>query len=151
MDKKWIIIICIVILLVIGLIAYYSFFTNQENTVKIGDTTFKLSNGYHKVASNNENITNLTNGTNNIYIEKYDDPHMKKYIKSYVSFSEKNNRSVELSKFTVGDTLVYKSNLNTSDTVHYWFVKNNHTFTLYSWDQNPEIDSATIKIIESTS
>lgn len=150
MEKKWIALICIIILLVIGSITFYSF-ANQDNKVKIGDTSFQIPEGYHVDNSKSNNVTNLTNGKHDIYIKMYDDKNIKKHINSYINQSEENNKSVKISNFTVGKTLVYKSNLNTSSSVHYWFVKNNKTYTIYSWDKNPEIDSITIKLIESIS
>lgn len=149
MDKKWIALICIIILLVVGLIAYTSFM-NQGTKVKVGDATFKMPDGYH-LGNSDKNMANLTNGTKNIYIKKYDDKNVKKHIDSYINQSKQNNKTVKISNFTVGKTLVYKSNLNNSSTVHYWFVKNNKTYTIYSGDKNPEIDSITIKLIESVS
>lgn len=148
MDKKWIVIICVIILLVAGIVMYFNF-SNHETKVKIGDNTFQIPEGYQISNSDKGNTVNLTNGTNNIYIQKYDDKKVKKHIDSYVNQSEKNNRSVKISNFTVGKTLVYKSNVNTSGTVHYWFVKNNNAYTIYSFDKNPEIDSITTKLIES--
>lgn len=150
MDKKLIVIIGIILLLVAGSITFYSF-SNQENTVKVGDATFQMPDGYHVEDSKNKNVTNLTNGNENICIKEYGDKNLEKFINSYINQSEKNNKTVKISNFTVGKTLVYKSNLNNSSTVHYWFVKNNKTYTIYSWDKNPEIDSITIKLIESVS
>lgn len=148
MDKKWIALICIVILLVIGLIAYFNF-TNQETEVKIGNSTFQLPNGYHIANSDIKNVTNLTNGTHKIYIKVYDDKNIKEHVNSYVDYAEKNNKTAKISNFTVGKTLVYKSNLNGSNIVHYWFVKNKNVYNIYSQDKNPEMDSITIKLIES--
>jgi len=148
MDKKWIAVIVIIILLVAGLIAFYSF-SNQSNKVKVGSATFKTPDGYHVEDSKDKNVTNLTKGNKNIYIKEYNDKNVKKYINSYVSQSKKNNKTVKISNFTVGKTTVYKSNLDNSSAVHYWFVKKNKTYTIYSRDKNPEIDSITIKLIES--
>ena len=150
MDKKWIAVLCIIILLAVGLIAFYSF-TNQESEVKVGHATFQVPKGYHVADSNDKNVTNLTNGTKDIYIREYNDKNVKKHINSYINSSEKNNHSVKISNFTVGKTLVYKSNLNASSTVHYWFIKNNKTYTIYSWGKNPEIDSIATKLIETIS
>ena len=149
MDKKWILGICIIILLAIGLIAFYSF-SNQETELKIGNTKFQLPNGYHVGNSEKDNVINLTNGTNEIYIEKYDG-NITDHINSYVKYTEKKNYTVKNSNFTVGKTLVYKSNVNNSSVVHYWFVKNKNIYNIYSWDKNPEMDSITIKLIESCS
>ena len=148
MDKKWFALICIIILLVVGLIVYTSFM-NQETEVKVGDATFKIPDGYHLGNSDEKNVTNLTNGTKNICIKEYDDKNIKKHINSYINQSEKDNKTVKISNFTVGKTLVYKTNLNKSAIVHYWFVKNNKTYNIYTWDKNPEIDSISIKLIES--
>jgi len=150
MDKKWIVVLCIIILLTVGLFAFYSF-TNQGNEVKVGNAIFQIPNGYHISDSNTKNVTNLTNGTNNIYIMEYNGKDVQKHIDLYINSSEKNNRSVTISNFTVGKTLVYKSNLNTSSAVHYWFVKNKNTYTIYTWDKNPEIDSIATKLIETIS
>ena len=150
MDKKWIIIICVIILLVAGLIAFYSF-SNQDNEIKVGSTKFQIPDGYHEVASNKDEVINLTNGTHEIFIGKYNDININKHIKSYVDFNEKRNITVNISNFTVGKTLVYKSNLNNSSAVHYWFIKNKNTYDIYSWNYNPEMDSKTIKLIESSS
>ena len=150
MDKKWILIICIIILVVIGFITYYNS-TNHETKVKLGDITFQVPDGYTIGNSGKDEIINLTNGTNEIYIQKYDGKNVKKYVDKYIDKVEKSNKSVKISNFTVGKTLVYKSNLDNSTTnVHFWFVKNNNTYTIYSWDKNPKIDSIVTKLIEST-
>lgn len=150
MDKKLIAVIVIIILLVAGLIAFYGL-TNQDNKVKVGYGTFKIPDGYHVEDSKNKDVINLTKGNKNIYIKEYNDKNVEKHINSYINQSEKNNKTVKISNFTVGKTLVYKSNLENSSTVHYWFVKKNNAYTIYSWDKNPEIDSITIKLIESIS
>lgn len=150
MVKKWIIIICVMILLVVGFIAFYSY-TNHENEVKIGESIFQIPDGYHIGNSTKDGAVNLTNGTNNIYINKYDDKNVKEYVNAYIDKAEEYNHTAKISNFTVGKTLVYKSNINKSSNVHYWFVKNNKTYTIYSLDKNPEIDSITIKLIESIS
>lgn len=147
MEKKWIALIFVIILLVVGLIAFYNFST-QENEVKIGNSTFKLPNGYF-IGNSNNNITNLTDGTHEIYIGSYNDKNINKHVDSYVNDSMDNNRSIKISNFTVGKTLVYKSNIKDSKTVHYWFVKNKNTYNIYSVDKNSEIDSTVIKLIES--
>lgn len=150
MDKKWIAIIGIIILLTVGLITFFSF-SNQENEVKVGNATFQVPDGYEIGKIGEDGVTNLTNGTNEIYIKEYNGKNIQKHVNAYVDKLEKNNKTVMISNFTVGKTIVYKSNLNTPTNVHYWFVKNNNTYTIYSWDKNPEIDSITIKLIESFS
>lgn len=150
MNKKWIVIICIIILLVVGFIAF-SNFTNHETEVKIGDATFKIPDGYHISKSENNKTINLTNGKNDIYIYKYNDKNVKKHVNSYINKTEQNNKTVKISNFTVGKTLVYKTNINRSNTVHFWFVKNNATYEIYSWDKNPQIDSIATKMIETVS
>ena len=148
MDNKWFIIVCIIILLVVGFIAFNTF-TNHETEVKIGDSTFQIPEGYHIEKSKKDDVTNLTNGTNNIYIQKYDDKKVKKHIDSYINKTKQSNKTVKISNFTVGKTLVYKANIDRSSAVHFWFVKDNTTYAIYSLDKNPEIDSITTKLIES--
>lgn len=150
MDKKWIIIICVIILLAVGLIAFYSF-SNQNNEISVASTKFQIPDGYHEVASNKDGVINLTNGTHEIFIGKYNDINVNKHIKTYVDYNKKKNITTNISNFTVGKTVVYKSNLNNSSAVHYWFVKNKNTYDIYSWNHNSEIDSKTIKLIESSS
>lgn len=148
MDNKWIIIIGIIILLVAGFIAFNTF-TNHETEVKIGNSTFQIPDGYHIEKSGKEGVTNLTNGTNNIYIQKYDNKKVKKHIESYVNKKNESNKTVKISNFTVGKTLVYKATIDHSSIIHYWFVKNNTTYMIYSLEKNPGIDSTTTKLIES--
>ena len=149
MNKKWIIIICVIILLVVGLIAFYTI-SIHKSEINIGSTKFKMPNGYHEVSSNKGDVINLTNGTHGICIGKYDDINVKKHIKSYIDYNKKKNITTNISNFTVGKTVVYKSQLNNSTAVHYWFVKNRTTYDIYSWHYNPEFDSITIKLIETS-
>ncbi|MBE6505672.1 MAG: hypothetical protein E7Z73_08055 [Methanobrevibacter millerae] len=147
MDEKWIVIIGIIILLVVGFFVFTNFM-NQATEFKVGDAKFKVPDGYH-VESSKKKMANLTDGKKNICIREYDDKNIKKHIDSYINQSEKNNKTVKISNFTVGKILVYKSNLNKSNSVHYWFVKNNKAYTIYSADKNPEFDSITAKLIKS--
>ena len=133
MDKKWIALICIIIIVVIALGAFYTFSTPDK--VKVGDSTFKIPEGYHVDKSEDNNVTNLTDGKHNIYIKKYDDKKIQKHIESYINRSELKNKTVKISNFTVGKTLVYKTTLNGTNTIHYWFVKNNNTYNIYSGDK----------------
>ena len=147
MDKKWIALICIIIIVVIALGAFYTFSTPDK--VKVGDSTFKIPEGYHVDKSEDNNVTNLTDGKHNIYIKKYDDKKIQKHIESYINRSELKNKTVKISNFTVGKTLVYKTTLNGTNTIHYWFVKNNNTYNIYSGDKNPKIDSIVVNLIET--
>ena len=148
MNKKLIILI-ILILAIVGFASFY-IFSNQEHSIKVGESTFIMPKGYHLGSPNELGGTNLTNNTNEIYIDMYDSQNVTKYIEEYMNYSTKNNNTVKFSNFTIGDTFIYKSNIiDGRDSVHFWFVKDKKVYTIYCWDKNPKIDSIAVNLIES--
>lgn len=147
MDKKTslIIILAIIILISIGFI----FYSNQKNQVEIDGDTFNLPNGYFKGDLNPLGDVNITNGTNSIFICKYPDDKINKYINQYKIDVENNNQSIKLSNFTVDNLNVCKSENTNNGANHYWFIKDKHVYTIYSWDVCPNMDRIVSDLISS--
>ena len=78
MDEKWIVLIGIIILLVVGFFVFTSFM-NQGTEFKVVDAKFKVHDGYH-VGDSKKKMANLTDGKKNICIREYDDKNIKKHI-----------------------------------------------------------------------
>ena len=139
MEKKTILIIIISIIIII-LIGTFALNEITQKNVAIGATNFTIPQGYHEGVSNG-NVTNLTNGKETIFITEMDD-NITYAIDSYENYLNVKNYSSMRSNFTVEGKIVYKlTNLNSTNDVRYWIENNNHTYAIYSWNENPKLDS----------
>ena len=130
-------------------IFYFSPFLNQEKEITVGETNFHIPDGYHVGNQTKLGSTNLTNGTNEIYIQMYDGQNISAYVDDYVNSSAKKNYTIKISSFNIGNNVVYKSTSNNISSVHYWFLKDKKVYTIYSWQKNPKMDSISSYLIES--
>lgn len=149
MTKKsyLIIIIIIVIILILGFCIYSDLF-NQK--IKVGTTNFNMPNGYHEGALNEFGAINITNGTNSIFLFENNDDDIIKYVNSYEEHINDLNQTMDIINFTIDNIQIFKTNnKDNPTTVHYWFVKNNKTYDIYTWEGNEEIDSIILDIIKS--
>lgn len=150
MDRKWIIIILLVSIVIIGIgiFEYDNGFNN--NYVKVGSTNFKFPNGYHEGTPNDLGAINITNGEYSIFLVEYNDTNVKKHIDDYEQFIKRKNQSMSIMNYTIDNAVIYKSdNLNNHYNVHYWIVKNNKTYDIYKWDENPKIDYIVSDLVKS--
>lgn len=150
MDKKTgmiVLLVCIVII-GIGIFEYGNEFTNKY--VQVGSTSFKLPNGYYEGIPNEFGSINITDGEHSIFLMEYNDSDVMEHIYDYQQFIKNKNQSMKIMNYTIENISMYKSyNINNSYNVHYWFVKNNKTYNVYKWDENPKMDGIVFDLINS--
>ena len=153
MEKKFGLIIFIVILL---LVIFGFMFFNQyhpENQIKVGNTIFGLPEGFHQGTNNTENDINITNGYDTLFFKECGDDNITKYINKYKKYiHDKNNNTtvVKINNFTVDNILIYKSTIvNDSSTIHYWFEYNNKTYSIYTWSGNNNYNNIVKDIVKT--
>lgn len=144
MEKKFTLLIVIVLILV-GSFIFYEVNYNI-NHAKLGVAYFEIPEGFHEV--NTPNIINLTNGTNSIFILKHTNNDIGSAIKEYKNMIG-NNYSVNITKFRINNIEVSKSTINGSNTIHYWFIKNDNLYEIYTWSGNSQTDSIVNGLISS--
>lgn len=147
MKKKYIFIgiIVIILLFVASFFTYNAQFT--DNKVNIGGTNFTLPEGYHEGLKNELGATNITNGTHTVFISKYNDSYINKYKSDYYNYKTNSGKNVSNSSFTVESTEVFKS--STVDSSNYWFLHRDNVYTIYSWENNPKMDTIVFELVQS--
>lgn len=155
MKKRYLIIFLVIILFgMLGSCVYADFidFVDFDSTFKVGNTEFVIPEGYSEGNFNEFGATNITNGTNSIFILENNDTNVMEYVHDYENYiNNTRNQSMNILTFTIDDMLVYKTdNVDNPNIIHYWFVKNNKTYDIYTWDGNEKIDSIVISMIKSS-
>lgn len=146
MEKrtKWIIIFVLILILLVGIFALTG---GLQKKIPVGSTNFTIPSGYHEGVSN-ENVINLTNGKETIFITEMD-TNINDAVDSYDNYLINKNYSSMRSNFTVEGTVVQKlTNLNSTNDVRYWVENNNHTYAIYSWNENPKLDSIIFDMVK---
>ena len=148
MNKKSIIIIVLIIILalLIGFIIYSSQF-NQEQ-ISVGEANFIMPKGYHEGIPNSLGDNNITNEKNTIYLTECKDVSIEKYLENYKRERLKSNQTVSNSNFLVENTVVYKSTNDMTGASHFWFNKNNKTYSIYTFDDY-NIDEIVVDLIKN--
>lgn len=155
MDKKKLILIFVIlIVLVAGAFFLINGFSNNPNTIKFDAAEFSLPEGYHtsiKVSSSVAETINITNGTNVIYIVEYkNEGDINQMINNYLDRMNSNNMSATVSQAHIGDTEVHVSNVENNTRIHqYWFNKNGHLYSIYTWNGDNNTDAIINSLIES--
>lgn len=149
MKKKIIIVLLIIILLVCGIFLYYNYNLFNNNIVHVGDTNFNLPPDYYEGTTNEYGSINITNGSSTIFISEFNDTNVTKHLLEYTNFTKDQNKTITTKKYAIDDIVFYKTNSNNFSTVHYFFVKNNHTYDIYSWDNIKNMDSIVINLIKN--
>ena len=149
MEKNnYIILIILGILIVVG----YAYLNNpfEPETVEIGDLKFTLPSGYHEQKTNQTGEVIIANGENKITLVKYDDKNASSHITKYEKYLKTKNQTMKLDKTKVDNTTVYKSTMKQNPKViHYWFVKNNKTYSIYTSNANDNTESDINYLIKS--
>jgi hypothetical protein len=149
MNKKIILILAIILLLIIG----FCVFTNmplKENEIKVGNTIFTLPDGYNKSDVNDFGNVNITNGNNSLSISAANDNDIIKYTTKYNQNAIDRNYSINFTNITIGNIPVYKSTLlNNSQVTHYWFVDKEQVISISTWDADKNTEKSVLKLIES--
>ena len=125
--------------------------SDSDSTFKVGATTFNMPDGYHEGTPNEFGATNITNGTNSIFIVENNDSNIMSYITEYENYiNNSRHQSMSIVNFTIDNTQIYKTdNKDDPNIIHYWFVKNKKTYDIYTWDGNKKMDSIVINMITS--
>ena len=150
MKKSYLIIlIVVIILLLFGFIMYASPFS-QAKTLTVGNCTFDMPDGYSENGTNKYGATAITNGTNTIFLLEQNSSDVNKYVKEYEMSIKDKNESMKIQNLTIDGVKIYKTdNKDNPNTVHYWFVKGNHTYDIYKWDANKKMDNTVMNLIAS--
>ncbi|MBQ2832677.1 hypothetical protein [Methanobrevibacter sp.] len=151
--KSILFVIIIVILLVIigfmGLNMINNSTNSTQETVLVGSSNFTLPEGYHEGESNSYGDVNITNGEISIFLLEYHDSDLNKHIGDYNNSINDENQTLSLTNFTYNNIMVYKAINNAHpNTVHYWYVCNNKTYSIYSWDYG-NLDDIVTELIQS--
>lgn len=146
MNKKYIALICVILIIIIGFLAYTNF-ANQNN-LKLNKTTFHLPEGFHENGLTTTGDVNVTNGYESIYFHEYNNSDVKNCVNSYIHERKESNFTPILTNFTAGNTTVYKTTIaNQTHSIHYWFVKNDNVYSVYTWDGNKKTDKLVTDLI----
>lgn len=148
MEIKKIIGILIIVLIII--ICGVTLFNSFNNDVTVGNTTFSLPNGFQNAGFTDSGNVNISNGYESIYIHEFDDNNITKHVNEYVNDRIENNFTSNLTNFTVGNKVVYKTVIiNQTHSMHYWFINDNKTYSIYTWDGIPKMDQIVSDLILS--
>lgn len=140
------ILILVIIILAIG---FYNLYVSLDNTVTVGDSVFVLPEGFQQSNSTSGEIK-ISDGINNFTIFNYKDDDIKRYINEYNESKSKDNVSVILNNFTVGDILIYKAySNNNTEVLHYWFIYNHKVFSIYTENGNKNTDRIVSDLVSS--
>lgn len=151
MEKKYIISILLIIatLVIVGSFYFADFSKQNDNQIKVGEATFTVPDGYNVTNSSKDRVK-LSNGVNSIGIVYYNSSKTNKYVDNYVSLKEEDGYKINVSNFTSGNTVVYKSEVsNDTGVVHYWFKYGEKTYSIYSGDANKHMDKQVSQLIKS--
>lgn len=149
--------IVIIVLLIIGAFLFVKsddLFANNSSIdnssqFQLGSYAFSLPDGYNVKNTTNGSVK-ISNGYNTIEMLCHDNKNVKKFVNNYISKKENESKQVNLTNFTVKKTVVYKTTLsNDTGIVHYWFKKDNSTYTMYSMDANKNTDKVITQLIKS--
>ena len=149
MNKKslFIFILCF-LLIFVGFLVFIN--SENSNTVSVGDSNFKLPEGYKEGTLNSYNDVNITNGTNSFFIVEYNTTDINECLDHYKKYCHDKNLSVKIDSFSINDKAIFESKLsNDTKNVHYWFMNNNKVYSIYSWSSNSEMKNDIIKLITS--
>lgn len=151
MNKKLGIVILIIFLIIISIGVFkFNDFSNVDKTVKVGSADFTLPKGYAVGSPNQYGAVNITDGNHSIYLAEYNTTDVNKLIRDYESFVKNQNQSMKIVNLTIDNVLIKKTdNADNPLNVHYWVVKNNKTYDIYKWDDNPNMDSLVIDLVKS--
>lgn len=150
-KSKILIVLIIIIIIIFAIFCYFNPVHNFNNSIKVGNAIFDLPDGYRENKTGKDDLFMITNGTENICIEEYNDTNITNHVNAYKNYKLNNQSHVsKIVNYTVDGTQIYKlTDLNESTNNHYWFVHNKNTYSIYSWTKNPQIDSIVIKLIST--
>lgn len=149
MDKKFIFAaIIIIILAIIGCFMVFNNFGNGHIEVK--GTQFALPDGFTESTVLKDGNANITNGNTSLIFVKYGGSNIQQYIDKYVDYNKERNYTTKLSNFTAGGVEVYKAAITENKNVfHYWFVKDDNVFEVFTRDGNDQTDKIVLELVKN--
>lgn len=119
---------------------------DNNSYISIGNLSFKLPPKFWINGTNS-----ITNGKDYINFDYIDDinPNIEQYVKWYMDYVRKQNNTPKQEIFNVGRIIVYKVSTNESNTVRFWFVRNNRLYQIYTYTLN-ELTELNIKFLINT-
>lgn len=145
MNKKLIIIIAIVAILLLG---FYFMYT--QNTIKIDNTYFTIPEGYHVIDEGD--FINLTSDNNYLCLMKNPvDENITTVTHKYSDYKKSHeNDTLKFENYQVNGHSVTKStSVKHPEIVHYWFVKDGKTYEFYTWASNSNSDRLVANLIKT--
>ena len=142
--KKKLAIILIIIIIVVGAIILY---TSSSQQIKVGDAYFNVPNGY-QAQNVSDKLVRLVSDDKVLYINgNINESNIDKAVSDYVNFKNRSeNTSVMVSDLNENGYNFHKSiAVTNSSIVHYWFIKENKIYEIYT----STADSNTDKLISS--
>ncbi|MBR3139447.1 MAG: hypothetical protein IKF11_01080 [Methanobrevibacter sp.] len=150
MNKKLIMVLMAIAILLIMSVAVYAIPFFGPEILTVGNCSFDMPDGYSLNGTNKYCATAISNGTNTIYLLEQNSTDVNKYIKEYENSIKEKNESMKIQNLTIDGMKIYKTdNKDNPNTVHYWFVKGNHTYDIYKWDANKKMDTTVMNLINS--
>ena len=145
----YVILIIVVMLLVFGFTSLNNL-SNLDPTVKFGNVEFTLPDNYYKKDTTDSGNVVITDGDKEITILRYDDKNVKNHIQKYEDYVKSKNQTIKLKDFKAGGMQVYKSTINeNSKVIHYWFVKNGKTYSIYTSNADKNTGDIILNMIKS--
>lgn len=147
MAKKHILIILIIGLIILGGLVIYNNYNSQKQ-ISIDGVNFTLPQGFQVSGTNSIGDITINNGTTSVFITSYNNPDIHFCINQYENAT---NNTIKITNRTINDTLIYKSEITNgkSGSNHYWFNCNNKTYSVYTWEETPNIDKIAFELINS--
>lgn len=124
---------------------------SHETSVEVGDIVYNLPSGYHVGSSDRNLSANISDGSNSLYLTFFKDDNVTRHFEEYKAEKLASNKSVTLTKFSINDTLVYRSNIvDDPGFIHYWFAYNKKVYSISTWDGNNDTDQIVSNLIDSS-
>ena len=153
MKGKFKILIIIIIALFLAVFAFSMFSSDlsDQNSEKVENIVlkFELPENYYEGKINKNGDMNITNGNDTIFLSEFDAKDLNKSITAYEEYCIKNNYTILKSNLTVNNINIYKFEDSHSGSTHYWFVKDDKGYSIYTWQKVNGIDNIVEDLIVS--
>ena len=135
------ILIIILMLFCIMITSSVDFFDSDQGT-SLESIYFPLPEGYSEGAISDSSSLNYTNGNSSIIISQDDNLNIENKVNNYKNYLENNYQDANIENYVVNNVSIYKIvNNNYTSIAHYWFVKDNKSYEIYTQDGNNDIET----------
>ena len=142
MDRKYLILIIVCIVVFAFVCLSYAGVFNHEETFQVGDVNFKLPEGYKYAGVNDKGFTKITNGVDSIFFVCVNDKDIKLHVNNYLKSCQSQNKTADISNFTTNDIFVYKAN-------ECWFVSGEKTYAFFTTKETANMDDIAHYLVDS--